>query len=71
MLNNIEPIHSDVPVVSVRNMLTPHILKHANLDEYYFTKMGDGKPDWRHVRRVHLFLYASELVYRWARWVTR
>ncbi|KAF8480602.1 hypothetical protein JB92DRAFT_3040853 [Gautieria morchelliformis] len=39
----------DVPVVSARNMLAPHIFKHAKLDEYYFTKTSDGTPDWRHV----------------------
>ncbi|KAF8587434.1 hypothetical protein K439DRAFT_1407534 [Ramaria rubella] len=39
----------DSPVISVRNMLTHHILKNAHLDEYYFTKLGNGKPDWRHV----------------------
>ncbi|GJJ12747.1 hypothetical protein Clacol_006992 [Clathrus columnatus] len=38
----------DTPILSIRNFLVPYILKHAELDEYYFCKNKEGT-DWRHV----------------------
>ncbi|KIJ41191.1 hypothetical protein M422DRAFT_209303 [Sphaerobolus stellatus SS14] len=40
----------DIPVVSIRNMLVQHIIKHSELDEYYFGTYPDPpRPDWTHV----------------------
>ncbi|GJJ16093.1 hypothetical protein Clacol_010372 [Clathrus columnatus] len=35
-------------ILCIRNFLVPYILKHAELDEYYFCKNKEGT-DWRHV----------------------
>lgn len=39
----------DTPIINLRNMLLPHILKDVSLDEHYFYVYDDGKVDFRHV----------------------
>ncbi|KAF8583190.1 hypothetical protein K439DRAFT_1661401 [Ramaria rubella] len=39
----------DAPIISMRNMLVHHVLNNPHLDEYYFNKLPNGEPDWRHV----------------------
>ncbi|TNY17298.1 hypothetical protein DMC30DRAFT_357328 [Rhodotorula diobovata] len=39
----------DVPVISIKNFLLPHLIANPDVVPDYFTKFYDGKPDTRHV----------------------
>ncbi|GAA5869490.1 hypothetical protein JCM8547_001503 [Rhodosporidiobolus lusitaniae] len=42
----------DVPVLSIRNWLLPHLMAHPDLAPDFFTRLTDGKPDLRHVNAL-------------------
>lgn len=45
---------SDTPIISLRDMVLPHIFKNVSLEEHYFYINSANALDYRHVRpHVH------------------
>ncbi|KAF8511952.1 hypothetical protein BU17DRAFT_54299 [Hysterangium stoloniferum] len=52
----------DAPVISMRNMIAPHILKHHELVEHYFYIYEDSGVDLRHVSNAGHIMMSELLV---------